>query len=598
MEELIFSNLGDICCPAASISKYRVKNKWCSYNYETNKISGTMLVSVSGSSAADVVISPKASGWYKIFVGLYGFYCRETEINMKLSDDLAFSSLSPCLECKYSEHFVEDVFWRCADMTGQDIIIGKHLLNNDKDACIAWVRLVPMTDKEINDYTEDNARSDTKRLYLANDMHNKLCFEDMSDKKAWLSVVEAYKNTDAEWLAIEDLYLNQGKLDNCSFEDFAFANAHDRNFYGQFEKNYDSDVLKLIVARGHEFGIKMAVSLRVAFWGAEYPCDLHYFEKPFGKQHPEYRCIDRDGDVTEYFSFAYTQVQDYIIEQFVNAAKSGCDAIQPLFSRGWPFILFEEPFLTLFSERYGEDARVLPLDDPRTVELKCEIMTAFMRRLRKRIDEVSNDKRIEIHAKVLFSVYDNRLVGLDLEAWAREGLVDRIISDQRRIREVLDDSVWQDDSQEKIDLTKYKSFIRSYPEQTIQYDYDYIFPPCADSKGVLKGPETQQQRIAEFMELENKYGMVVYIEIMPREMSPEEIKERALEIYNCGCGHIGLWDTNSRVVRTAEWTMWRRIGHKDELASYSSGQNELFKKVRLLKFGNKNVRSYKPLWGG
>lgn len=597
--EVIFSDLGSLCKPSEAITEKRLKDKWSSYPYETHKCSGSMLISPSDGKPEDVCLPVSLFGWYKIYAGLYGCWERNAEIALRLSQDEAFTLLSSCTDKRFHEHFIEDVFWRCAKMDNQSVIIGKHLAKyNRLDAAIAWIRFVPMNEEEIDSYLEDIKRQDTKRIYAANDMHNLLCFYDTSRAETWKSVVQGYIDSDVEWLAIESLSSYDAKIKDCSFEDFSFTNSYHKSYYEAYFKHYSWDALKNIVRYGKDNNIKMCISKRVASWGMEYPEDKIFFENKFAASHKEYRCIDRDGDVTDYLSFMYPEVRQHLIDIFVKMAQTGCDAVQLLFTRGWPFILFEKPFVDLFAKRYGEDARELPLDDCRIVKLKCEIMTDFMRELKKRLCEVRGDNPIEIHAKVLFSVYDNLLVGLDVDRWAKEGLVDRIVSDERRIREILPDSVRMENNHAKIDLKKYTDYAKSSINSTIRYDYDDIFEPMADSAGVLRGPDSQQTRISEFMELENKYGITVYIEIMPRTMKPTDIKRKALEIYDAGCSHIGLWDTESRLKRSVEWSMWRRIGHKDELRNFDSGENDMYHLIRITKLGEKNTRNYIPMWAG
>lgn len=594
-DEIIISNLGALCIPQGNISDKRIKSKWTSYPYETGNVKGSMLLSPHDGNPEDVILFPEISGWYKIFVGMYCEWEGRCKVEMKLSEDGAFYTMSPTLGERYGEHYIEDVYWKCADMSGQSIVIGKHSSElYARDANVAWFRFVPMTDDEVMEYINDKKRTDTKRLYAADDMHNKLCFCNMSSDEAWRKTVQAYINTDVEWLAIEDLGRDAGKVTDCDVSEFSFAYNHQFDFYNGY-KNYSYDTLKTVVDYGKENNIKMCISQRIAGWGMEYPEDKMFFENDFAKNHPEYRCVDRDGDITDYMSFAYPEVQDYIIDEFVKMAETGCDAVQPLFSRGWPYILFEKPFVDAFYEMYNEDARELPLDNPKIIKLKCRMMTEFIRRLRVKLDEVRKENPVEFHAKVLFSVYDNLLVGLDIEEWAREGLVDRIISDERRIREILDESIFDNG---KINIEKYTEYARSCSENYIHYDYDDIFPPFPDSTGELKGPVNQKQRIAEFMELEKKYGITVYIEIMPRIMNTDEIKRKALEIYDSGCEHIALWDTETRSVRSSEWTMWRRIGHKNELEGFTNGSGELYSRHRLIKLGDKNIRGYKPIWTG
>ena len=48
-----------------------------------------------------------------------------------------------------------------------------------------------------------------------------------------------------------------------------------------------------------------------------------------------------------------------------------------------------------------------------------------------------------------------------------------------------------------------------------------------NSKGELVGPATQEIRIKEWVDFEDKYGVKVYIDILPRDMMNDEFKRRA-----------------------------------------------------------------------
>ncbi len=595
LDGVIFSDLGSLCEPKNEISQNRLNNKWCSYSYSTADFTGTMLISLKEAKASNVSFNPRLSGWYKIFVGLYASAFDSSEIGLKLSSDKAFEFLGTYMQRDFARFLTEDVFWRCAKMDGESVIIGKPFSEGyEKDSMISWIRFVPMTDEEIEKYSKEKERTDTKRLYTTNDMHGMLCFYDMERENAWKSVVEEYRDSDAEWLAVETLAHFSGEIIDCEMENFSFCRKCDKSFHTKWRSAYSEDNLKEIVSYGKENGLKMCVSMRVCKWGMDFPYDRIYFEQEFAKNNPHLRCVDRNGDITEYMSFIYPEVQDYITDSFIKMAETGCDAVQLIFSRGWPFVLFEKPFTDKFFELYGEDARLLPLDDDRIVELKCSIMTDFVRKIRKALDGAGYGDT-ELHAKVLFSLYDNKLVGLDIEGWAKEGLVNRIVSDERRIREILPPDIMENG---KINLKKYTSYTNSSLDEPILYEYDRIFEPRVDSKGKLCGPKSNTERIKEFMELENKYGMTVYIEIMPRSMSVEHIVEKAHEIYDAGCGHIGLWDTYGRTRRRSEWNMWRSIGHKDELDEILKAQDSLRTVVRLIELDGKNIRTYMLTWGG
>lgn len=593
-KEILFTDLGGMCVPQDNVTEKRCNDKWRSVSYETADFTGTMLSSQGICRPKPISLPVNLSGWYKIYIGAvpeYGELLVKTDI--KLSNENAYWHLSADgSTLKYSEHCITETYWRSADMTGLSVDIANcATAGRWVDVNIAWLRFVPMSGNEIKEYIADTQCRDTKRIYAANDMSNMLYNYDMSNPDSWESVGQVYKESDVEWLSVENLsYVhNRNELSG----DTAVPYQHAKNIIEQ-RNNYCDDVLKRIGDCVHNQKIKLCITKRVNMWNFEYPEDGLFYDDEFYLAHPEYRCTDRDGTKLEYLSFVYPEVQDYIIKGYINVLKSGCDAVGLLLNRGWPFVLFEQPFLDMFYERYGEDARVLPLDDERVTKLRCEIMTSFIRRLRSALDKAENDRRIEIHAFVMYSMWDCRHTGLDPEVWAKEKLVDIIISDERRIREVLDGDIWTENTH-KIDIEKYKQFVRRREKTNIQYDYDNLFPPMEDSGGILRGPESQQERISEFTELEKKYGVTVYIDIMPREMPPEEIRRRVSLVYACGCKHICLWDTETRVTRLNEWNVWRKAGHIGEIFDMPI---ENTKNYRILKLNGRDVSRYKPMHGG
>ena len=60
-------------------------------------------------------------------------------------------------------------------------------------------------------------------------------------------------------------------------------------------------------------------------------------------------------------------------------------------------------------------------------------------------------------------------------------------------------------------------------------------------------------------------------EVMPRRMSPEEYRQRAISNYADGADGLCFWDTYNRNAYRKEYSMVRRLGHKDELAGGDDG---------------------------
>ena len=597
--EVVLSDLGRLCTPQEHIAPVREIGKWCATPYETNAYSGTMLVAAMESCVKPVTLDPQLTGWYRIFVGLQNDGEQRMEnLNLALSDDhvpmhFTNSALTPI----YARHAVQETYWRAADLTGLTIEISSYAVQLGVMG-LAWFRFVPMDEAEVAAFQRDQARTDTKRIYATNDMHGMLCLYGLEGPEEWLSVVKDYAESDVEWFSMENISIFDGVPATGDLNTLAFGYPYDRRVQdGIGGKYFNMDMLRRVTEFGKGMGIKMCVSMRMGAWGIEFPDDQGYFDNRFKLDHPELRCIDRNGDPIDALSYVYPEVREYILDRFEAMAKTGCDAVEMIYNRGVPYVLFEQPFVDRFKAEYGEDPRYLPLDDERVTSLRCAYMTEFVRELRARLDAVRPG--IGLHARVQYSVYDARHVALDLETWCREQLITAIISYPQRIRETLNGDVWQDETHRKLDLDKYTKHLRDVQESIIYRRQDFnTLPPMADSRGVLRGPKDQQERVDEFMRLEKEYGVTVYLEIMPRTMSTEAYRDRALELYDCGCEHISLWDTYNRVIRKVDWTMLRRLGHKEELRSYDSGEGTWYRLCRTMRIGGRDVSRYLPAWGG
>ena len=174
-------------------------------------------------------------------------------------------------------------------------------------------------------------------------------------------------------------------------------------------------------------------------------------------------------------------------------------------------------------------------------ELRCEVLTEFVTELREALDKELPERKVGLHARCNFSLYDSRHIAVDVEEWAKRGLITAIISYPQRIREVLEGDLWQEENPELLDLDKYYEYVRG-PRSSIRHSGDVDFvEPWPDSRGVLQGPKDQKERVQEFMEIEKKYGVTVYLEIMPRWMSPAEYQRRALELYELGAEHLSFF---------------------------------------------------------
>lgn len=600
-KEVIFSDLGSVCQPQENISPLREMGKWNAVSYETAEVQGTLLAALGSSFPEDVRLCPNLTGWYKIYVGIPACWSSGSRslLNIGLTGDNILTHFSHQAQPYFARQQIQEAFWRCADMTGQDVVINKYAQGKALDAVVAWIRFVPMDEAEVETFQKDQARTDTKRIYATNDMHGMLCSYGLQAPEQWHSVIDDFDQSDAEWLSFENIRLFvDSDPSTGSWETFAFPREVDRRVQRLFRDSFTFPMLKDLIDYGHSKGLKICSSQRMGAWGMEFPFDQCYFDSRFFLSHQHLRCIDRDGDPISSLSYLYPEVQNCIIGHLLDMAKLGVDAVELIATRGIPYILFEQPFIDAFMEKYGEDPKTLPLDEPRVMALRCELLTGFFRRVRNALDETCGKDKVRIHLRCLFSLYDNRYIGIDVERLVREGIVQGIISYPQQLREVLPEELWQPDGKH-IDLEKYHRAVIQGNEPLIQRNTDFDFlPPTLDTRGVPQGPESQKARVQEFMELERQYGVTVWFDILPRIMMPAEIQARALDLYRCGAERLSLWDTYSRAPARLCWSMMRRLGHKEELESWDSGEGTWYRTCRVLKYGKMDCSRYMPTWGG
>jgi hypothetical protein len=328
-KELLITDLAKAFGPDDRISPLGALNKWRSVSYECNAFSGVLLASLCKGKPEDITFDPSLTGWYKIFTVLPGF--THLNVYLKLSSDEGFEKI------RNQSSGMEEVLWRCADMTGEAIILTKkYSALSDDCSALAGFRFVPMTEEEIKSFKAEQERTDTKNLYVGNDMHNVFYQNDMHDLKDWLQTVLPYRGSDVEWFAPEEIRMIMGGQLPLPVSDFSFFREGDRNIHIQLQRFSYDDILKAVVSKAHQIGIKVAVSLRMGAWGIFFPYNETYFDSPFFLENPQWRCIDRNGEEVSTLSYAYPEVRRYLIDMLVNSARSGCDAISLIGDIGSP----------------------------------------------------------------------------------------------------------------------------------------------------------------------------------------------------------------------------------------------------------------------
>ena len=121
---------------------------------------------------------------------------------------------------------------------------------------------------------------------------------------------------------------------------------------------------KVLIEGAHHAGLKVHVGIRPAAW-VHTPPASDFFNSRFYQEHPEWRCVDRDGTPVVRMSLAVPEVRSHLLEVLREAVGFGADGACILYNRGVPLVLFEKPFCELFQQRHHADALTVPEDDPR-----------------------------------------------------------------------------------------------------------------------------------------------------------------------------------------------------------------------------------------
>ena len=590
--ELIVTNIASAFGPASAISEIGAKNKWRAVPYKTHDQEGILLASLGDGCPEDISYSPDLDGWYKIYLTLPAR--GNANLFIKLIQDETFIRVH---NQRMNGNFAEEFLWRCADMTGETITITRKKHTLVMDSFISGIRFVPMTEEEVEHLKYEDARTDTKILYTTDDMHNRIYRTKIDCIEDWMGTLLAMKHTDAEWFSMEDIRIFVEGRCPTEIDDFAFGRDGDMWVQKQVH-NYDYDeILRRMVEKGHELGLKMSVSTRMGAWGMMFPYDQCYFDCDFHDEHHEWRCIDKNGDEIDALSYAFPEIRKFMINFILNMARSGCDAVTLIAHRGIPYVHYEKPVADKFFELYGEYPYELPLDEPRLNDLHCDIMTGFFKELRQALDSEFGIGKVRIQLRGLFSIADNKYIGLDCERLARECLVDDIISYPQRHYEVLPDHIRKEGDPSRIDLEKYTDYVNG-DTSTVSHTNDFDFkPPFKNSRGEDVGPTTQEERIAEWNAIEDKYGVKIYIDVLPRLMANQEFKRRVEELYSMGARRIALWDTFTRTWDVPMWNLISRFGHRDEIADMPLHE-EGYGAHKFLKVGKSVFKRYNPMWGG
>jgi hypothetical protein len=163
----------DQSLPASALSTQLEQDKWQLVPYQTALVEGTMLAAPTYVNAPDVTIPCDLLGWYAIYVGYWNFefhFDGDSLIKLKLSEEAAFRQISePPMPADQRRTYLREVFVDNADVTGQDFVLGKSSGLTGKKTYLAYIKLVPLSDQEVQQIQNDRDDSSTRKVIAAID---------------------------------------------------------------------------------------------------------------------------------------------------------------------------------------------------------------------------------------------------------------------------------------------------------------------------------------------------------------------------------------------------------------------------------------------
>ena len=520
---------------------------------------GTLLVATDGNQAPEISYSPDRSGWYEIYVGLVRKPFEESKaVQVRLSRDEAFTTLSGREgEKDHQEGWLDEIYWKTADLTGQDIHLRQITYPRIRHAWVGFVKLVPLSESQVKELQADRGNPEHRRLFVHTDPGVP---NEEGSREELLAHLEPLRHGDVARLYWETGFgdrvfyfssigrdqTRMGQLGDESSEPF-YVREHGRvgvRTWQAYRRN-GVDPLAVAVDFAHQHDIELHAAYRVG--GFLFPAP-HFADTrdSFFERHRDLVCLDREGNPLPRISYAFPETREYVLSLLREMASNySIDGVALLYNRRPPLLAYEAPLVEGFQAKFGEDPRELDPSDERWLSFRAGFLTRFMRELRQMLDEVAREQgrsRLAVTA-VVSRPGENLLHGMDLETWIREDLVDTLVP--------------------------YSSSVR----------LNSFVPAWDDPKDV-----------AHFVSLVEGTDCELAINLMPRDLSAQEYYRLAHSLYQSGVERFFFWDGLSRARKAL------RLGHREEVEEwFQQGQPSLFPTaVRLWSVDGWDLRVETP----
>ena len=561
--------------PRTAVSKESRKGAWRLVNYEakvgSNSMKGSMLMCGPETQAPPVSIPLKAHGWHAIYVGLktYLGIGEPNTIKLKLKsdpcyvlaavetvrggvtgEDVGLTGAEEVERARLRRRQIQDCFYKFADLTGEELEISALTTGIAEQGAIAYVRLVPLTASEIESLKQSRQQRANRRLACLNDTLTFMHFRRPTTQEEIWEEIYPYKDTD-----YKAIYWTAARGDNCLYPTkVGTILGAGSNDFPRVGDRYLAESNRILISKGidsvqtaleftHKLGMEFHLCMRVESFTAEPPWNS-LFRSKFFYDHPELWCVDHDGRTIARLSYAFPESQQHLLKVIRELAEYQPDGIMLIFPRAQPYVLYERPVAEAFKKRHGLEPRQVDERDPRLLKVRADLLTEFMRKARREIQQVHGEsKSVQFSAMVLANEETNRFHAIDAETWAKEGIIDR-----------LSPSPF--------------STIRSQADIDIEY-----------FARVTRGTRCRLSPT-----------------LRPSWLKPRQVMPLSRSFYTAGAEELIIFDVNLHHQYATEWRLWQLLGRKDDLSQLEKQVDLSLSAFEITKLDDIVIDKYPPLW--
>lgn len=412
---------------------------WRVIDYKSELYAGRALMTTRPDSAT-ISIPLNAKGWHAVSLGISERQYEQAAIEVRLTGDSYWQLLRNNVGPGWGGPLYEEP-WIFADLTGKSLEIrypqnlGAMVLTFREKPIVASlysVRLMPIKPEHVAIIHGQRHRE----MVFINDGFGIFYNTDKPGPHIVRDMLAQFAGSDWDTCAFGNV---GGDLVNFPTQHGTLTGKNGWDFRRVGDRRCaenlaamiaaGQDPLKQAIDQAHEQKQKLWMYLRPQAYTAEPPYD-HILRSEFFAGHPELRCVEANGKPISKLSIAYPKVRQNLNVIMAEALERNADGLNIAFVRGYPCVRYEEPVLKLFNERYGTDARLLPDTDPRLRLLWAELVTNWLKEIRKMLDDAGPSplaKRRELSVIVGPDLDWNMRFGFDVYAWAQQGLVDAVL---------------------------------------------------------------------------------------------------------------------------------------------------------------------------